>query len=148
MRYMRKALAPAFVALSLIASAAGAKATPHTATAATPPAQADLAQRETALSNMVERNNARQEQRMAQATPAPAPAPAPAPVLPPAEVAPPAPRTPQAAPAKVKPVPEADLSGLPVRAEIRPPENVANHPGYIYNSEGVNCTLYPARCPR
>ncbi|RRD57719.1 hypothetical protein EII20_05595 [Comamonadaceae bacterium OH2545_COT-014] len=146
MRYMRNALAPAFVAFSLIASAAGASATPNTATAAaTPPVQADMAQRDTALQNLVQRNNARQEQRMAQAAPAPAATPA---VLPPAEVEPPAPRTRQAAPAKVKSVPEADLSGLPVRAEIRPPENAANHPGYIYNGDGVNCTLYPARCPR
>lgn len=54
-----------------------------------------------------------------------------------------------ARPAKAPPpAPEADLSGLPVRADIKPPEPASHQSGYIFDSDGVNCSLYPARCRR
>lgn len=75
---------------------------------------------------------------------------APAEVVPPAvPVAAPADAAP-AAPAKaaVKNQPEADLSGLPIRPDPKKPDPAVSEIGstYTFNPDGVNCTLYPARC--
>ena len=77
------------------------------------------------------------------ASAAPAPA-APASAAPAGGAAEPAPA---AHAAKARPEPEADLSGLKVRPDIvRPDQHSNRSASYIYNADGVNCSLYPARC--
>ena len=77
------------------------------------------------------------------ASAAPAPA-APASAAPAGGAAEPAPAAPAA---KARPEPEADLSGLKVRPDIvRPDQHSNRSSSYIYNADGVNCSLYPARC--
>lgn len=72
----------------------------------------------------------------AQAAPAAAPAPA----------AQPAKQQAPAQPVSV-PQPEADLSGLPIRPDIEIPDpSIRNTNNYMFNAQGVNCSLYPARC--
>lgn len=45
------------------------------------------------------------------------------------------------------PQPEADLSGLPIRPDIEIPDpSIRNTNNYMFNAQGVNCSLYPARC--
>ena len=77
----------------------------------------------------------------AQAAPVAAPAPAaPAPAAQPAK---------QQAPAQPVsvPQPEADFSGLPIRPDIEIPDpSIRNTNNYMFNAQGVNCSLYPARC--
>ena len=49
--------------------------------------------------------------------------------------------------AKVRPEPEADLSGLKVRPDIvRPDQHSNRSASYIYHADGVKGSLYPARC--
>lgn len=72
-----------------------------------------------------------------------------------AQAAPAAAPTPAAQPAKQQapaqpvsvPQPEADLSGLPIRPDIEIPDpSIRNTNNYMFNAQGVNCSLYPARC--
>ena len=66
-----------------------------------------------------------------------------------ATAATPAASAPAPAPAKVAapPEPEADLDGLKVQPDIpRPQRSVPATSIYRYNSDGVNCSLYPTHC--
>ena len=79
-----------------------------------------------------------------------APAEVASPAVPVAAPADAAPAAAPAAPAKaaVKNQPEADLSGLPIRPDPKKPDPAVSEIGstYTFNPDGVNCTLYPARC--